>query len=451
MKKLFLISVIIFTTLSNQSQPVFEKIFDYSEVDKVYDMILTSDSSLLIYGTSADAILLIKTDLEGELIWFKNYNWIVQPSFNYQIIESFSGFYYLTCSYTNKPFLMKIDNEGDSIWSKTWDTNNPDYLSKLTTIKQRNDGKFLISRENNNAQYTYPPASNTMIIDSLGNTFCSNYGNDNSTIHQTLLIDNEYLALSSHWLTSELIIRKYNTSCSFVSTHVYNFGNGSGDLISDGNGFFYFGCNYLIKADEFGNVAWTIDHYTDLYCTISSIILNEDKVISTGSRNGSNNMRYFFISICDTVGTIDTIYTEQSYFFQNGQKIIKIGNDLYIVGNLKIEEPPSTNSDIFLSKYALSSLTTSISTFNSKERNPINVFPSPANDKVIFESSESSSFVIASGSKILITNSYGQPIAQIPVTGNKTIFDCRHLLPGIYFYQFQTNQKTYSGKFLITR
>jgi hypothetical protein len=87
----------------------------------------------------------------------------------------------------------------------------------------------------------------------------------------------------------------------------------------------------------------------------------------------------------------------------------------------------------------------------SKDDLEIIAYPNPAIDKVIFESSGSSSFLIASGNKILIINSYGQPITQIPITGNKTFFDCRHLPPGIYFYQLQINDKSYTGKFLITK
>jgi hypothetical protein len=90
--------------------------------------------------------------------------------------------------------------------------------------------------------------------------------------------------------------------------------------------------------------------------------------------------------------------------------------------------------------------------YNKRKDNlEILAYPNPANDIVIFESSGYSSFVIAPGNKIYITNSYGQPITQIPVTGNKTIFDCRRLPSGIYFYQYRMNEKSYSGKFLITR
>jgi hypothetical protein len=86
-----------------------------------------------------------------------------------------------------------------------------------------------------------------------------------------------------------------------------------------------------------------------------------------------------------------------------------------------------------------------------EEKIIFNIFPIPANNNVIFESSKYSSFRSSTENKILITNSFGQPITQIPFTGNKTFYDCRHLPPGIYFYQFQTNEKTYSGKFMIIK
>jgi hypothetical protein len=80
----------------------------------------------------------------------------------------------------------------------------------------------------------------------------------------------------------------------------------------------------------------------------------------------------------------------------------------------------------------------------------LRVFPNPANEYIIFQLINFSPITMVSRCQILIANSYGQPITQIPITGNKTFFDCSHLSPGIYFYQFQTNQKTYSGKFLKT-
>ena len=80
MKKLIFITLISFITTISLSQPVFEKIFDYSQVNGVFDMILT-DSSLLIYGSVGNPVspvsyvLLIKTDLAGEIIWQKNFLW----------------------------------------------------------------------------------------------------------------------------------------------------------------------------------------------------------------------------------------------------------------------------------------------------------------------------------------------------------------------------------------
>ena len=81
----------------------------------------------------------------------------------------------------------------------------------------------------------------------------------------------------------------------------------------------------------------------------------------------------------------------------------------------------------------------------------INLYPNPTQDYIVFQFSGKSSSVAYNKSQILITNSFGQPITQFPISGNKTIWDCRHISPGIYFYQFQTNEKTYTGKFLIIK
>jgi hypothetical protein len=78
-------------------------------------------------------------------------------------------------------------------------------------------------------------------------------------------------------------------------------------------------------------------------------------------------------------------------------------------------------------------------------------YPNPANDYVIFEAFGLSALGNDTQTKIQIINAFGQPVTQLPVLDNKTTWDCHAIPPGIYFYQFQTNKQTYTGKFLISR
>jgi hypothetical protein len=86
---------------------------------------------------------------------------------------------------------------------------------------------------------------------------------------------------------------------------------------------------------------------------------------------------------------------------------------------------------------------------SSVSNTSLNIYPNPTQDYIVFQLSGKSSSAADNKSQILITNSFGQPIAQLPFAADKITWECRHLPVGIYFYQFQTNEKTYSGKFLI--
>jgi hypothetical protein len=196
---------------------------------------------------------------------------------------------------------------------------------------------------------------------------------------------------------------------------------------------------YQIDADQdtdFGKLEFStdngqtwIDYLTD---TLFNYCYNSNNTYSfTGS---SPEWQYFSLEIspqfnCFNIQPGDTIWYKFTFVSDDMQS----GRDGWMIDNIQLW-------DIYEGIY-------NNSVFNTY----INIYPNPAQDYIVFELSGKSSSMADNKPQILITNSYGQPITQIPVTGNKTIFDCRHLPPGIYFYQYRMNEKSYSGKFLITR
>ncbi len=88
---------------------------------------------------------------------------------------------------------------------------------------------------------------------------------------------------------------------------------------------------------------------------------------------------------------------------------------------------------------------------NATNNSGLNIYPIPGKDYIMFEFSDLLAPFNFQPTSILITNSFGQSVAQMPISGDKTAWDCRNISPGIYFYQFQTTEKTYTGKFLIIK
>jgi hypothetical protein len=75
---------------------------------------------------------------------------------------------------------------------------------------------------------------------------------------------------------------------------------------------------------------------------------------------------------------------------------------------------------------------------------PVEVYPVPANDYVFFELNTNER-----NGTVTITDLTGRLVATLPVTGEKTVWDTRGVLPGIYLYRLQTPMGSASGKIMI--
>ncbi len=146
-----------------------------------------------------------------------------------------------------------------------------------------------------------------------------------------------------------------------------------------------------------------------------------------------------------------TIYIEVAYWIEG------IGNDqgLFL-------EPYGNISNYFLDLYCMSvDDTTLYPEFSTeaceypvgiKEKDhsiPI-VYPNPAHDYVQFHFGN----FLPSGrinGAIIITNSFGQTTAQLTIANEYTIWDCRNIPSGIYYYQARFESHVNCGKLIIAK
>lgn len=98
----------------------FTKLYGNSDFNQGSDFIKTSDNNLLIAGVNSSDAMLMKVDLNGDLLWTKNYGGDKTDQFN-SVIED-NGYYYMcgsTASYTTDSvtdvFVVKTDLLGNVI------------------------------------------------------------------------------------------------------------------------------------------------------------------------------------------------------------------------------------------------------------------------------------------------------------------------------------------------
>ena len=75
---------------------------------------------------------------------------------------------------------------------------------------------------------------------------------------------------------------------------------------------------------------------------------------------------------------------------------------------------------------------------------PLLVFPSPANDYVIFELNANDR-----NSTVTITDITGRLVATLPLTGQKTVWQTEGEKPGVYLYRLQSGKGSACGKLMI--
>lgn len=134
---------------------LWTKSFGEYDNDLGYDIRELPDKGFIIAGTTSggselnsfSSAYVIRTDSTGDLIWSKRYS-IKGNAECRGIIASSEGDYVFAGETSNKEsnlsdlFLFKINEQGDSLWIKTYEDS---ILSRIYSIQQTSDGDFVMS------------------------------------------------------------------------------------------------------------------------------------------------------------------------------------------------------------------------------------------------------------------------------------------------------------------
>ncbi len=176
MKRIIVLIIAIFTiSIANAQQHTFSKVF-YTNTDSVqaYSIVTTYDHNLIIVGEINNIALVLKMDKVGNIIWNKR---LGVKSILYSIVNTndscfvIAGTIYNSINLTNDILCVKINVDGDTIWSKAIDMGYNDYAN---TVQLTNDNAYIISGY---SQLT-PTSSRIAVakLDSTGNLlWCNTY------------------------------------------------------------------------------------------------------------------------------------------------------------------------------------------------------------------------------------------------------------------------------------
>lgn len=154
MRRFVFIAITVFMgigNITNAQSIVFNKIYDSNnDNNAAFDILETKDGGYFITGSSSLngnlRLWLIKLNNLGDTLWSKKYDMTVGVDYTYSLVElQFGGFMLLgtlhdTSTTSAKAYLMKVDEQGDSLWLKQYGSTENEWGYSLA---QSPDGGFV--------------------------------------------------------------------------------------------------------------------------------------------------------------------------------------------------------------------------------------------------------------------------------------------------------------------
>jgi regulation of enolase protein 1 (concanavalin A-like superfamily) len=281
-KSFFKVSLI---KTDNNGDSLWTKTFDG---DIGYSVQQTNDGGYIITGVKSilnssfnleGDVFLIKTNGNGDSLWTKTYGG-TENELGRSIQQTNDGGYIIT-GYTNSfgngtedLYLIKTDNNGDSLWTKTYgDTNGEEGYS----VQQTNDGGYIITGVKSFFSNGFTLDVYLIKTDENGDSlWTKTYGGTSnetgSSVQQTN--DGGYIITGSTWsfgngLTDVFLIKTDNNGDSLWTKTFGGTGRETGSSVQQTNdgGYIITGSTqsfgngltdvYLIKTDNNGDSLWT--------------------------------------------------------------------------------------------------------------------------------------------------------------------------------------------------
>ena len=475
MKKAFTtLSIVVLLALQQtlSAQAFFQKVFLKSPYDEeAQDVLPTSDGGYLFAGYTTNStlndcdVLVIKADASGTEQWRKTFGGN-KPDFPYHMLQASDGNFFLvgySQSYGGGDFdilLIKIEPDGDLIWSKTYGANGNDLSRDIIATA---DGNYMIvgwskaaGQPDNNANLIKIDIDGTVIWNKTFGSSSDDFGNCVKTTSDGgyIMIGQTYGFGSSNgdaWLV------KLNSNGD--TTWTKRFGGSLNDegyyltvapdggyvfLVRDSSNVGQDIDTRVIKTDASGNLVWNKVYGGDKKDTPKMIQnTNDGGFIACG-----NSRSFGWINpdmwILKLNSSGDTTWTRHYGGSQNEHCYVirEMADGSYIATGKTASYGPNFDP-IFLKFNSSGTLAVGVKE-NALAANSVQIYPNPSAGKLSIHSNGNNI------RNIRITNSLGNAILiNEKQDANQLDIDLEGTQSGIYFLTCEVDEKTVTKKLII--
>jgi len=497
--------VLNFTVLLYAQQPTYAKIYDYSYQVQAYSIVKTFDNGYIIAGEESNEALVYKIDSSSSIVWKKKIGSNNQESFKC-LITTFDSCYVMagnifnTVDSTSDILCVKINSNGDTLWTKEIDMGYDDYA---LSVQQTFDNGYILAGYS--SQNSMPLSMIAVVkLDVNGNliwgkTFSA--GNfDNFAYSVKQMPDSGYVVIgyvdSLSTSDQRTFLMKLNslgdiswTKKQLIVSSNYTLG---WDIMVTTNGLIcYLGANtnnsIIMKSDFSGNVLWSKKYNVNTFNYDPTIPILKLHYISDNVYIYNSGLAFTKI---DTAGiplwtkegplqTINDVLENPDKGFMilgNPAMITKVYGYISLIkadslgqcGNAYCDTwnsvPSYTAYPINMSTAFFTSASTAVNILShpvianallaiqgdgcviggieesKTDKNALQVFPDPAIDNITIAPPEKST--------IEILNIAGQIIKTIYTTDKQTSIDVSDLSSGVYIIKAKTERGVVVKKFI---
>ena len=449
-KRLIFLFLGLTLTLSLFSQSiVLEKVYNWSTYDILTDFISTDDGGYAISGFSENHRFVMKLDSNGDSLW----TYIIDQDGGYawqqtQIIQSMNSDLIIASQLDENAWLLRLSISGDSISSIIW-PNSYDENSFISVLEQ-NNGDLVVSHKYEQNGGNAPPIVFLRCFSSDG-ILKWTHGLGNSYPYSVILTTENEIAMTGWndpW-DMNIWIAKFDSVGNTI--YSYNMGGEQGkQLIESTSGDLYAlvdgysapqGTYNAIKLSSDGTEQWKLYDNNGLDGSAYTICeLEPNHFAIGGARQGALSIKVF-----NENGDSLIFFTYDEYYSQHARRIFT-DEEYLIVGGSKKE--PDNNRSILILKILLDSLYTGNNQIFHKNHNIPVVFPNPAKEIIDFsrfqDNGEHTTVkVFDLNGKLQFTEYFG--------VRNPLILNVEILKPGNYIARVYSKNNTSYFKFIIAK
>lgn len=459
-----------------KAQSTFQKVYtDVYDMDGL-DVIPAQGGGYIITGMITNDIIddmdiyIVKTNNNGDIEWTKTYGGN-KPEYSFNILQATDASGYFIIGYTQSfgsgdydSWLLKIDNSGDTLWTKRYGTWGNDQGKEIIPTS---DGNYVIAGYSNSA--TYPDYQSYLIkINPSGNILWEKYyGGSNMEIGNSVkqCPDGGYVMFGQTFSYGagggDAYMVKTNASGDLLWTKT--FGGAQNDegicIVSNSDNTFALCIRdsssvgkdievQIIKTDANGDIIWDKKYGGTEKDTDKMIQATSDGgyIVAAISRSFGWNLPDMWILKLSSNG--DTLWT-RNYGGNDNEHCYAVREtaDGGYIAVGKTESSSSTNGIMFLKLNSLGKLGF-LGVGEIYADDAFSLYPNPTDENIYIDFKKE-----FPGSTFKITNVLGQTVYSETIhrtyLNNTRSINLKDNEPGVYFLTIQSKEQILTKKFIL--